>query len=188
MFIFHVVVFISPSTSSTSICTRPKSKLYNSLHYFDVATVLWSSASNKIFCMLRYLKASYFVHTGPYWSMLRYLKASYFVHTGPYWSMLRYLKASYFVHTGPYWSMLRAKFIPCTLSHLISYRFPPIYTKSSFRCSDQHFVQCIAQTAKSDIHSSHFYYNMRQLQAHITFVLPQLHIHYFLTCCSCQAV
>jgi hypothetical protein len=71
MFIFHVAVFISPSTSSTSICTRPKSKIYNSSHQFDVATFLRSSASNRICCILRYLKASYFVHTRPYWTMLR---------------------------------------------------------------------------------------------------------------------
>lgn len=32
MFIFHVAVFISPPTSSTSICTWPNSKLYNSSH------------------------------------------------------------------------------------------------------------------------------------------------------------
>lgn len=50
---------------------KAKIKTLQFFALFDVATFLWSSASNKICCILRYLKASYFVHTKPHWSMLR---------------------------------------------------------------------------------------------------------------------
>jgi hypothetical protein len=94
---------------------KAKMKTLQFFALFDVATFLWSSAINKICCILRYLKASYFVHT------------------------------------KPYWSMLRTKFIQSTLSHLIFYRFPPIHVKSSFRCSDQHFVQFITHMQQNQI-------------------------------------